>query len=68
MHFGMYLKKITPLKGPFKCDIPRCGYHGGGVYGSVQINVMKVYGANVALQGVGAVNFPEKGRVRAGTK
>ena len=41
------LPKITPLKGPFKCDIPRWGYHGGVVNGSAQINVMKVYGANV---------------------
>ena len=48
MHFGIYFtKKITPLKGPFKCDVPRWGYHGGGVYGSAQINVTKVYGANV---------------------
>ena len=41
------LQKITPLKGSFKCDVPRCGYHGGGAYGSAQINFTKVYVANV---------------------
>ena len=30
----------------------------GGVYGSAQISVTKVFGANV--RGMGAVNFPEK--------
>ena len=29
-------KNVTPLS---KCDVPRWGYHGGGVYGSAQINV-----------------------------
>ena len=42
------LQKITPLKGPFKCDVPRWGYHGVGYTDQRKLTyVMKVYGANV---------------------
>ena len=64
MHFGMYFTKkhhlgdIQVLRTKMVVGWRWSGVGWGGVYGSAQISVTKVYGANV--RGMGAVNFPEK--------